>query len=658
MPGWNSSQVAPETVDAVTHMIEHSMTAFRVRPPMLLPDWADEEFYLSAESSGVAGRWVTLPYQRGIMNMMVNDDIPVFTLMKSARVGYTKILLVASGYYLTFLNRSVVTYQPTDSDASDFVKDEVETMIRDCPALSSKLKVDPDKRSKANTLSRKEFVGSTWDIKGGKSPRNYRRITKDVTQYDEADGFDVDIGGEGSSFVLGDTRTLASPFPKSIRGSTPGVQGVSQIEKSFKSADVQMYRYLPCPGCDRYYKLEFGNMQCQEEYQPKTVRHHCPHCSYPASYDEYPAMDEAGYWMTDDGMLFLDDTDNTFYDDGGYQVEPPEHVAALIWGAYSYFMTWPKLMKRWFDANKALKAHGDNTELKTFVNTVLAETWEEDAGDKLEWEDLKGMALDYPHLEVPEQGLLVVAGVDTQDNRLALVVVAYGKGETSYRLHYEELIGDPEESEVWTQLDGYLNRTYTHTTGEELKIECCAVDTGGHRTQAAYRYCRANKHQVMAIKGSSTPWQPVIRKPTMQDVTVGGKVYKGGVALWVVGSDTAKATIMRRMTLADGCPGKFYVANWLGDDYFMGVTGEKLTTRYRKGFPYKEYVKLRRNEPLDCEAYAYAAAIKSGLFRIDWDARLEGYEENQQFRINVGKDPDTKPVTTHRPQTTAKDEYL
>lgn len=653
-----AKSIAPEMAQSVQEAVNRGMRTFEVEPPQLLSEWADKHYYLSSESSGVEGPWKTLPYQRGIMNTMVNDDVPVVTLMKSARVGYTKILVASDAYYIAHLRRSIVTYQPTDSDASDFVKDEVETMIRDCPVVGAMLKVDPEKRSKSNTLSRKEFLGSIWDIKGGKSPRNYRRMTKDIAQYDETDGFDIDVGGEGSCFTLGDTRTDTSPFPKSMRGSTPGIRGISLIEPSFQEADVQLYRFLPCNGCGKHHKLEFGNLICEEEYNPKTVRHHCPHCGYRASYDEYPDMDELGYWMTEDGFLYLDDSDNQFYDDTGEWVEPPHHVALFIWGAYSYFMPWPRLMKKWFQANEAKKNTGDITKLKTFINTVLAQTWEEDVGEKLEWEDVKGMAEDYPHLEVPLNGLLVVAGVDVQDDRLALTIVAYGKNETSWRLHYEELVGDPAEDNVWDQLDGYLNRTYTHITGEPLKIECCAIDSGGHRTQEVYRYVRARAQQCIAIKGSSTAWQPVLRKPTMQDVTVSGKVHKGGIKLWHVGSDTAKATVMRRMALDHDAPGRFHTAGWLGDDYFKGVTGEKLVTRYKRGFPYKEFIKLRRNEPIDCEAYAYAAAIKSGLHRIDWDGRLESFLENHQFRVNTGKDPEVKRVFAQRPQTKANSEFL
>ncbi|WP_332832646.1 phage terminase large subunit family protein [Escherichia coli] len=39
------------------------------------------------------GRWETLPFQRAIMNAMGSDYIREVNVVKSARVGYSKMLL-------------------------------------------------------------------------------------------------------------------------------------------------------------------------------------------------------------------------------------------------------------------------------------------------------------------------------------------------------------------------------------------------------------------------------------------------------------------------------------------------------------------------------------------------------------------------------------
>jgi phage terminase large subunit GpA-like protein len=69
-------------------------TSATYRPPLKLSlsEWADAYAYLSPESSADTGKWRTIPYQRGIIDAITNPSIERITVMKSARVGYTKII--------------------------------------------------------------------------------------------------------------------------------------------------------------------------------------------------------------------------------------------------------------------------------------------------------------------------------------------------------------------------------------------------------------------------------------------------------------------------------------------------------------------------------------------------------------------------------------
>ena len=103
--------------------------------PLLCSEWMDRHFYLSPESSSIQGPWKSHPYQIGPLNWIGNDNIRTIDFMKSARIGYTKWIIGGCGYYIEHKKRNVLTYQPTDSDAQDFVKDEVNAMLRDVPVL-------------------------------------------------------------------------------------------------------------------------------------------------------------------------------------------------------------------------------------------------------------------------------------------------------------------------------------------------------------------------------------------------------------------------------------------------------------------------------------------------------------------------------------------
>ncbi|MDV2246362.1 phage terminase large subunit family protein, partial [Pseudomonas aeruginosa] len=171
------------------------------------------------ESSYQEGKWETAAFQVGILNAMGNDLIRVVNLIKSARVGYTKMLMANIGYKLQHKKRNVLSYCPTDPDAEELMKRHVESFIRDVPVL---LALAPwyGKKHRDNTLAAKKFSHQKmlWCL-GGKAARNYREKSPDEVIYDELSKFDADIEGEGSPTFLGDKRLEGATFKKSIRGS-------------------------------------------------------------------------------------------------------------------------------------------------------------------------------------------------------------------------------------------------------------------------------------------------------------------------------------------------------------------------------------------------------------------------------------------------------
>lgn len=78
-------------------------------------EWADKNYYLPKESAYQEGRWVTLPFQRAIMNAMGNDYIREVNVVKSARVGYSKMLLGVYSYFIEHKQRNSLIWLPTDA---------------------------------------------------------------------------------------------------------------------------------------------------------------------------------------------------------------------------------------------------------------------------------------------------------------------------------------------------------------------------------------------------------------------------------------------------------------------------------------------------------------------------------------------------------------
>ncbi len=585
-------------------------TAFKPPPKQTLSQWADANAYLSAESSAEAGRWHTIPYQRGIMDAMTDPLIEQVTVMKSARVGYTKCLNHLIGYHVDYDPCPIMVVLPTIEDAESHSKEEIAPMLRDTPVLRGKV-ADAKARDSGNTITSKLFPGGSLSLVGANSPRGFRRVSRRVVVFDEVDGYPPSAGAEGDQIKLGIKRTEYYWNRKIVAGSTPTIDEISRIQKLYLQSDQRRY-YVPCPHCGAAQYLKWGGVDKKfgikwPDGEPRKAYYVCEANGCIIEHKDKK-------WMIEEADRLS--IENPFGPYGWKATAPGngKHAGFHIWAAYSYSpnATWGDL------AAEFLESKDDPKTLQTFVNTALGECWTADYTAKLGAEALELRAEEYNLLTVPMAGLLLVAGVDVQDNRLAMVVKAYGEGEESWLVNWMEIYGDPSDlgpDGPWAQVDSVLQQYYVHASGAKLRIRACAVDTGGHYTHEAYMFCRARKKRhVIAVKGSSNSNAPALGKPSRQDVNFKNQTIKAGVELWILGVDAIKGTIYGRLKKdgersIPGGPGSIHFPIGLNREYFKQLTAEKQTFRYINGFKRIYWVKKDgdRNEALDCEVYSYAA---------------------------------------------------
>ena len=584
--------------------LEKTLKTWHPPEKLLLSEWADKYAYLSPESSADVGQWTCYPYQREIMDALIDPAIETLTWMKSARVGYTKLLNWDTAFHIAQEPCPQLIVQPTVEDAAGYSKDEIAPMLRDMPILEG-IVSEPKSRDSSNTVLRKNYPGGILHLVGANSARGFRRITVKRIKFDEVDGYPPTAGHEGDQIKLGSMRGVTFWDRKIILGSTPTIKGISRIEKSFNESD-QRYRFLLCPFCGEYQTLVFRDIRWPKN-EPQHARYRCKGCKKLIPHSSKRKMDENGEWRG--AKKFMG------------------HAGFHIWAAYSYApnSTWAHI------AADFLLAKKDREKLKTFTNTVLGQPWEE-KGDQPEWQNLSARAEPYKILTIPMAGLLLVASVDTQDDRLEFLLMAFGRGEESWVIYQTTLTGDPDAPEVWKKLDELLMRTYTHESGAEMHILSMGVDTGGHKTQAVYNYCRSRSPIVFALKGATAQGKPVISTASRQDVNFRGEKVKNGVSLWSIGTDVAKGTIYNRLKLIEAGHGFVHFPIGLPDEFYKQLTAEKLITKYNKqGFPVQEWMKTReRNDVLDCFVYCYASALKAGLAHRDWDAIERDFKKSMQ----------------------------
>lgn len=595
---------------------------------MRLSEWAEEHFYLSRESSYREGRWQSYPFQRAILDCMGSDSVRELYWMKSARVGYTKMLLAFMAYQAQHKRRNQALWQPTDDDADRFSKVEFDSMLRDVPVMHQ-LFPWTNKRHRNNTTNQKSFIGSTAYIRGGKAARSYRALSVDAAILDEADGFDQDVEKEGSPYFLAAKRIEGATFPKLIVGSTPKLKGLSIIEGLTQSADALFRFHIPCPHCDQFIRLRWGGKGKPYGFQwhdldPDSVQHACDKCGVLFTQSDYLRVWEHGRWISDSGLWI--DEHSEFRTATG-EATIVERVAFHIWTAYSPMTSWSQLVREFLKAQAKVK-QGDKALLKAFVNTTLGETWEEDV-EQTDHNELMTRREDFPLRTVPRGALVLVAGVDVQDNRFEIKVWGIGRDEEMWTIDRVVLEANPADERDWDKLDQYLLSKFPHASGQMLGIEATSIDTGGHFTHQVYAFCRARtRRRLFAIKGDHRQGQPIKGRASLQDVNYKGKIIKRGVRLHLVGTDTAKDLLHGRLKITEPGPGCIHFSKDLDEDFFEQLTSEvRVLQRTATGEAYRwvRRSSVIRNEMLDCTVYALHAAHMLDLHRYTdkmWE-RLE-----------------------------------
>lgn len=608
-------------LDAAILYAESFNSGLRPDPDLSVCEWADLHRMLPKKSSSEPGKYRSsrTPYLREIMDVLSpSSPVQEIVFMKATQIGATECINNWLFYVIDAAPGPFLAVFPTQELARDHSRQKIQPSLDVTPRLKGKVR-EARSRDSANTLMSKEFPGGVLFLAGSNSPAGLRSKSIRYLALDDEDGFEIYVGGEGDPAELAKRRTdTFGARRKILEISTPTTKGVSRIERSFLESDQRFY-HCPCPHCGEYQRLLWGGPGA--DFGLKFTR------------DEHSKVDDAWYECAACHERIDEHHKTDMLEKGRWIPTHPERSKRgyQISSLYSPigWVAWRQVVKEFLEA----KAFVDR--LKTWVNTRLGETFEE-TGDQPDWGLLRARCEPYASLTVPLGGLVLTAGVDTQKDRLAVVVRAWGKGEESWLIFWGELYGDPTLPQVWNDLDGLLNRPFQHASGQDLQIVSAAIDSGGHHAQEVYDFARRKFPKVFAIKGSSLSNRPVVGHPSTVDVTWQGQKIPNGVQLWPIGTDTAKSTIFGRLKITEPGPGFLHFPIGIDDQYFVQLTAEKLITKYVKGFPKLEWVMTGpRNEALDCEVYCYAAALRIGMSHVDWD----------RLNLSVNGAPAPKTVT-------------
>ena len=551
-------------------------------PDMTISQWADEYRRLSSEAAAEPGRWRTsrAPYQREIMDAVCDVRVQKVVIMSAAQIGKTDALILNPiGYYMHYDPSPIMVMQPTIALSEAFSKDRLTPMLRDTPVLRGK--VSEKTRNSGNTILHKVFPGGHITMVGANSPAGLRSRPIRILLADEIDAYPATAGNEGDPLILAGKRLANFWNKKEVCVSTPTDAQTSRIAVEYENSTQEEWN-VPCPMCGKLTPLVWANVI-------------------------FTDMDDIGYACPACGVVSSETDWKEQYKNGKFIAKYPErkvrgfHLNALA----STFVEWREIVEKFITANEE-KKKGNIELLKAWTNTEMGETWDEE-GEKIETDDLYKRRERY-NCEVPEEVLVLTAGVDVQDDRFEIEVVGWGAEKESWGIRYQVIRGDLKLKPVWDELDAFLSQTFTTSDGRLLKIICTCVDSGGHFTTQVYRFCKERTaRRVFAIKGKGGAEVPYYNRPS--------KANNVKTPLFTIGVDTGKAILFQRLAVQEEGPNYCHFPRekdkGYTQEYFKGLTAEKMVVTYKKGKAVFAWVLkdggYKRNEPLDVRNYATAA---------------------------------------------------
>lgn len=629
---------------------------------MSVPDWADAYRQLAKGFGATSGKWdtATVEIARGVMLAVTEPGVHIITGMVATQLLKTELLLNIFGYHAHLDPCPVLILQPKDLSAEQFSKERLQPMIAATPVLRDRV------GGSEETLGYKPFPGGFVGIVGAGSPDNLARRPIRVVLADEIDKYRPTR--EGDSIVLVEERTATFGLNwLSVRVCSPTVEDESAIAKSYGESD-QRRASLACPHCEhRMFPDFFKHVQWDKDekgaHLHKTARIYCEACGCAWSEGErlkalhtarwhqtrpfeccgvrrVPLDAYAGLWKElGDGDAALSQVWDWWQDEaeGRYAVYRARCADCGKWpvetthaGFQAGKLFSPSQKDRPSDqARKWLEAKGDADRELSWWNTQQGLP-HRPLGAKALVVDTLLARREVFEAEVPFGVAVLTVGIDTQDYRLEIEVVGWGRDEESWSIAYHVIEGEFTDPAVQAQLDAFLKRTWRRADGRPFEVMAAAHDSGGHHTQAVYAFAKARLgRRIWAIKGASerdgqrNPVWPT-KKPNRRT--------KASFRPVMIGGNAARDTIRTRLLLdppAAGMPGPGYMHFPVDRDvgYFQQLTADRLSLRELRNSHRKvrlwETPAGRANEAADCRVYAYAALCGLAHFGLQLNKRAD-----------------------------------
>lgn len=562
-------------------------------PKELKPSEFAEENLRIPTGNAIPGpvRFKNAPHQIEPLNLIDDPECYRITLMWGAQTGKTQTALMAMAYFIGHKPKNMMAMQASKSDMNKYLNGKFDPMVESTPLIKERV-AKPRGREGVNNQEMKTYPGGSLTLAWAGSPKTARGVSAGIIFPDETDGYERTAEGHQVGLLwqraatFGDDKLL-------FETSTPTLASTSYIEPAFEGGDKRRW-HINCPDCDHSQFLKWSQVSWLKSedgtHLPETAKYACEGC----------------------GSLLDDKARVEALQQGKWIAESPfrGHASFHLPEIASCFVKLKDVVQSFLDK----KALGD---LQTFTNVSLAETWKEKS-QKSDPDKLYARR-EYYAAEVPAKAVFVSCAIDTQDDRFEIQWEGHGDEQENWKLKYQVVRGNLNDSEVWERLDSALDKQFEHESGAMLSTSSIVMDTGGSFTQAVYDYVKRSRHSIYAIKGSSNRDANLVSPPSRNNL--------GGIDLYSLGVHKLKKQVFQRSNIDKPGPGyvHFPVSDDFELDYFKMYTAEELKVKMVKGHKQDEWVKIRaRNEAFDLSVYNLAAVI---IYRPDFDYCVKQIEK-------------------------------
>lgn len=616
--------VIPEQIlwKSINEVWGYAQSSIKPKPLTTVSQYANEYRFLSPEDSKAAllgqPKWSHdgFEYLIGFQDALNDPLIRRITGMKSAQVGFTQALLNQILWAINNAPGPMLILYPIEASAKKFVTRKFNPMHRDTPILRDKIS-DASRRDGNNSTFEKTFPGGFLSVLSAMSVNNLAQQSIQYLFIDELDRIAKTSMTEGDTIDI--VRKRLQGFlevSKEVHISTPTLASTSRIAAEYEASNKQKY-YVPCTHCNKMQTLKFAQLKgwrkAKEVYVPEETYYECEACGQHLYEKDKYIMIKYGEWTAEKPTVI-------------------SHAGFWISELYSTLSTWQYIVEQFIPAKE------NPYKLQTFINTVLAETFEDNT-QEIPDSALMARAESYNATKLPEGVLILTAAVDFQKDRAEVGIVGWGLLEESWVIDYQIFYGDPEfpydpvqENNLYFRLEQYLDSKFEHDSGMFLRILSAGLDTGYATTSVQKfikRMNRKGKNWIFALQGDKgSEGTPVLNRGTVNN--------KLRVKQFTVGTATAKNIIFSRLGIEEYSGGYIHFPNTLDEEFYKQLTSEKRVPHYEKGILIKhKWVKIRaRNEVLDIMVYNLAALefLNVNLTAVarNFNAKLERIKEEQK----------------------------